>query len=98
MTDNPITLATGQTATLEEGVMRVTAPAPPHHYKMTAQHKSGGLLDVRCARAEEAMAFLAQLEPLGYTLRNIVRVKRGRMELPGVVLRPVECRRLVTPG
>jgi hypothetical protein len=78
MTDNPITLPTGQTATLEEGVMRVTtsaAPASPHHFKMTAQHHSGGLLDVRCARAEEAMAFLAQLTPLGYVLRNIVRVK-----------------------
>ena len=77
MPDNPITLASGQTATLEEGVMRVTesaAPAPPHHFRMTAQHRSGSLLDVRCARAEEAMAFLAQLTPLGYELRNIVRV------------------------
>ena len=77
MTDNPITLSTGQTATLEEGVMRVTtstAPLPPHHYKMTAHHRSGSLLDVHCAHAEEAMAFLAQLTPLGYTLRNIVRV------------------------
>ena len=77
MPDNPITLSTGQTATLEEGVMRVTesaTPPPPHHYKMTAQHRSGGLLDVRCAEIDEAMAFLKQLLPLGYELRNIVRV------------------------
>lgn len=75
MSDTPITLPTGQVATLEAGVMRVTAPAAPHHFRMTAQHKGGGLLDVRCARVEEAMAFLAQLTPLGYELRNIVRVQ-----------------------
>jgi hypothetical protein len=77
MTDNPIHLPTGQTATLEEGVMRVTtsaSPAAPHRYKMTAQHAGGGLLDVRCAEIDDAMAFLKQLTPLGYTLRNIVRV------------------------
>jgi hypothetical protein len=80
MTDTPITLPTGQTATLEEGVMRVTTSAPPrparglHHYKMTARHEKGGLLDVRTAEIDDAMAFLKQLEPLGYTLRNIVRV------------------------
>jgi hypothetical protein len=79
MTDNPITLPTGQTATLEEGVMRVTTSVPsasPHHYKMTAQHQSGGLLDVRCAEIDEAMAFLKQLKGLGYELRNVVRVPR----------------------
>jgi hypothetical protein len=77
MTDNPITLPTGQTATLEEGVMRVTtsaAPAWPHHYWMTTRHANGAPLDVRCAQLEGALGMLKQLEPLGYVLRNIVRV------------------------
>jgi hypothetical protein len=77
MTDNPITLSTGQTATLEEGVMRVTDSAPPTSpvlYWMTTRHSSGAPLDVRCAELDGALAMLRQLEPLGYVMRNIVRV------------------------
>jgi hypothetical protein len=74
MTD--ITLETGQTARLEAGIVQVRARVPvPHHYKLTAQHKGGGLIDVRAAGYDEAVAFLRQLERLGYTMRSLSRVE-----------------------
>lgn len=74
MTD--IGLETGQTARLEGGIMRVQPKtAPPHHYKLTARHSGGGLLDVRCADLDATMAFLRQLEPLGYAMCSLSRVE-----------------------
>jgi len=76
MTD--ITLETGQTARIEAGIMRVTSSAPPPaawHYRMTTQHETGGLLDARCTDFQALTEFLRQLGPLGYALRNIVRVE-----------------------
>jgi hypothetical protein len=73
-----VRLTTGQTARLQDGVVSVVeAPAKeqPHHYKMTAQHPvSGSLLDVRAAEHGACMLFLAQLERLGYAMRNMVRM------------------------
>jgi hypothetical protein len=73
-----VRLTTGQTARLHDGVVSVVeAPAKerPHHYKMTVQHPaSGSLLDVRAAEHGACMAFLAQLEALGYAMRNMVRM------------------------
>ena len=71
-----ISLETGQTAQLRDGIMQVQPRAAlPHHYKLTAQHRGGGLLDVRTASYDDAVVFFKQLEPLGYTLRNIVRLE-----------------------
>jgi uncharacterized protein with LGFP repeats len=80
MTD--ITLETGQTVQLRDGIVQVqpAAKPPPHHYRMTVQHQSGGLIDVRTALVDDAMAFLRQLEPLGYVLRNIVRLTGTRVD------------------
>lgn len=76
MTD--ITLETGQTARIEAGIVQVQKRVPvPHHYKLTAQHKAGGLVDARCADYDEAVAFLKQLERLGYTMRSLSRVEGG---------------------
>ena len=78
MTD--ISLETGQTARLEGGIMRVQRPVPrgtPHHYKLTARHVGGSLLDARCADLDRTMAFLRQLEPLGYTMCSLSRVEGG---------------------
>lgn len=77
MTD--ITLSSGQTARLEAGVVQVQPPGrqgPPHHYKLTAQHRDGGLLDVRTAEYDDAVAFLKQLERLDYTMRSLSRVEQ----------------------
>ena len=71
MTD--ITLETGQTAQFKDGIMQVQPKSAPHHYKLTAQHARGGLLDVRAATYDQVIAFLKQIEPLGYAMRNIVR-------------------------
>ena len=76
MTD--ISLETGQTARLEGGIMRVQPNVPrgtPHHYRLTARHTGGGLLDVRCADLDATMAFLRQLEPLGYAMCSLSRVE-----------------------
>jgi hypothetical protein len=76
MTD--IILETGQTARIEAGIVQVQKRVPvPHHYRLTAQHKGGGLLDVRCSEYDAAVAFLKQLERLGYTMRGLSRVERG---------------------
>lgn len=76
MTD--ITLETGQTARLEAGIVQVQKRVPvPHHYRLTAQHKSGGLVDVRCSEYDAAVAFLKQLEALGYAMRSLSRVEGG---------------------
>ncbi len=76
MTD--ITLETGQTARIEAGIVQVQKRVPvPHHYRLTAQHKGGGLLDVRCSEYDAAVAFLKQLERLGYAMRGLTRVEGG---------------------
>lgn len=73
-----VRLTTGQIARMESGVVSVvpaaaTEPAP-HHYKMTVQHPLGSLLDVRAGEHGACMLFLAQLEKLGYAMRNMVRM------------------------
>jgi hypothetical protein len=73
MTD--IKLETGQTVHIEDGIARVQPKGAPHHYKLTARHVQGGLLDVRCAEYGEAIAFLGQLERLGYTMHALSRVE-----------------------
>jgi len=74
MTD--ITLETGQTARIEAGIVQVQKRVPvPHHYRLTAQHKGGGLVDVRCSEYDAAVAFLKQLERLGYAMRSLSRVE-----------------------
>lgn len=74
MTD--ITLETGQTARIEAGIVSVQKRLPPpYHYRLTAQHKAGGLLDVRCSDYDAAVAFLKQLEALDYTMRSLSRVE-----------------------
>jgi hypothetical protein len=73
MTD--ITLPAGQTARLEAGVVQVQPRAAPHHFKLTAQHKGGGLLDVRTAEYDDAVKFLKQLERLDYVMRSLSRVE-----------------------
>lgn len=76
MTD--ITLETGQTARLEAGIVQVQKRVPvPHHYRLTAQHKGSGLVDVRCSEYDAAVAFLKQLEALGYAMRSLSRVEGG---------------------
>lgn len=70
-----IALQTGQTAQFRDGIMQVQPRGAPHHYKLTAQHAQGGLLDVRCAEYAHAVAFLKQLERLGYTMRSLIRVE-----------------------
>ncbi len=74
-----VRLTTGQMARMESGVVSVVVQAAakepaPHHYKMTVQHPTGGMLDVRAAEHGACMAFLAQLESLGYAMRNMVRM------------------------
>lgn len=71
---DPIRLESGQTAEFREDVMVVQQTKALASYKMTAQHRGGGLLDVRADELDSVMMFLRQLEPLGYTLRNVVRV------------------------
>jgi hypothetical protein len=73
MTD--ITLETGQTARFEAGIVQVQKRPVPHHYRLTAQHKGGGLVDVRCSEYDAAVAFLKQLERLGYAMRSLTRVE-----------------------
>jgi hypothetical protein len=76
MTD--ITLETGQTARIEAGIVQVQKRVPvPHHYRLTAQHRGGGLVDVRCSEYDAAVAFLKQLERLGYAMRSLSRVEGG---------------------
>jgi hypothetical protein len=41
---------------------------------MTVQHPTGSLLDVRAGEHGDCMRFLAQLETLGYAMRNMVRM------------------------
>ena len=82
MTD--ITLDTGQTARIEAGIIQVQSPKPPHHYRMTAQHQDGAVLEARATSYDDAVAFLKQLEPLGYTMRTIARhLGRPRVETSG---------------
>jgi hypothetical protein len=69
-----IRLDSGQTAELREGIMVVQSGKVLFSYKMTTKHSSGGLLDVRSNELEPVMAFLRQLEPLGYTLCSVVRL------------------------
>ena len=76
-----VRLTTGQIARMEAGVVSVVQAAAkepaPHHYKMTVQHPTGSLLDVRSAEHGDCMRFLAQLESLGYAMRNMVRMPGG---------------------
>jgi recombinational DNA repair protein (RecF pathway) len=75
-----VRLTTGQMARMQDGVVSVVEAAAkerdpvPHHYKMTVQHPSGSLCDVRAAEHGACMLFLAQLERLGYAMRNMVRM------------------------
>jgi hypothetical protein len=72
-----VRLTTGQIARMQGGVVSVVetpAKEQPHHYKMTVQHPTGSLLDVRAGEHGACMLFLAQLEPLGYAMRNMVRM------------------------
>jgi hypothetical protein len=73
-----VRLTTGQVARMQDGVVAVVEAAtkePAHHYKMTAQHAvSGSLLDIRAAEHAVCMGFLAQLEAIGYAMRNMVRM------------------------
>ena len=72
-----IRLETGQKAELEGGVVRVVRPPDetPHHFKLTARHSSGGLLNARSKNYRELVQFLAQLEALGYGMVNVSRVE-----------------------
>jgi hypothetical protein len=72
-----VRLTTGQVARMQGGVVSVVetpAKEPAHHYKMTVQHPTGGLCDVRAAEHGACMLFLGQLEKLGYDMRNMVRM------------------------
>jgi hypothetical protein len=72
-----VRLTTGQMARMQDGVVSVVEAATkeqPHHYKMTVQHPTGSLLDVRAAEHGACMLFLGQLEKLGYDMRNMVRM------------------------
>jgi hypothetical protein len=72
-----VRLTTGQVARMQSGVVSVVetpAKEPAHHYKMTVQHPTGGLCDVRAAEHGACMLFLGQLEKLGYAMRNMVRM------------------------
>jgi hypothetical protein len=72
-----VRLTTGQIARMQDGVVAVVGAAtkePAHHYKMTVQHPTGSLLDVRAAEHGTCMLFLAQLERLGYAMRNMAHM------------------------
>jgi hypothetical protein len=74
-----VLLSSGQVAQMQHGVVSVIESAKErgpdlHHYKMTLKHVSGSLLDVRAAEHGTCMLFLAQLERLGYAMRNMVRM------------------------
>ena len=75
MSDEPVRLPSGQMAHLADGVVQVVPPKPvgAHHFKMAAEHKHSGAVEVCCGDYDGLIAFLKQLESLDYMLVSIER-------------------------
>lgn len=68
-----VRLSSGQLARIYEGRVEVVPPSI-HHYKLVAEHSTGGELTACCFGYDSLIDFLKQLELLDYRLSYVKRI------------------------